>query len=275
MLFRRLVRTISLVLFLGLLVTAVYAITPGPAVDIFLRLDPVLTLGTALSARTLSWILVPSLVVVLVTLMAGRIFCGYVCPMGVTLDGANRCLGPRVKGRNLPLWLPSAKYLVLIFILAAAACGVSLVFLAAPLPLITRFYGLLVQEVLAFVGNAGLQVSSPLWESLDWSALVYAQPRLPRFATQFFVLALFISLFALGRAAPRFWCRYLCPSGALLAFFPSSPWCAAGSVRTVLPAGSAPNPAPWGPLTRTSPKPPGTRSALSAKPASKSVPWRQ
>ena len=221
--FRRLIQTISLVLFLGLLVAAIYNLAPGLPVDLFLRLDPGLAAGTLLSARTISWIMVPALVVVLVTLLAGRVFCGYVCPMGTTLDGMSRCLGRPVKGRRMWSWLPPAKYLVLIFILAAAVCGVSLIFLAAPIPLITRFYGLVLHPVLALTGEAAHRATLPLWESLNWSSLVYAQPQAPRFATQLFVLIFFVALFALGRFAPRFWCRYLCPSGALLALFSFKP----------------------------------------------------
>jgi MauM/NapG family ferredoxin protein len=44
---------------------------------------------------------------------------------------------------------------------------------------------------------------------------VYADIRTPRFATQMFVLLFFSGLGACAWLTPRFWCRYLCPAGAL------------------------------------------------------------
>jgi len=38
-------------------------------------------------------------------------------------------------------------------------------------------------------------------------------------AGMYFSIALFMAIFALSFLSPRFWCRYVCPSGALLSFF--------------------------------------------------------
>jgi ferredoxin len=210
---RRWIQLASLILFLLLLGMAV----SGSAVrglDVFLRLDPALVLITALSARTWVAAFVPLLVVLAATLLWGRLFCGYVCPMGTTLDGVDRlAAGSR---RFRPGWVSARlKYLLLIFLAGAALWGVSLVFLATPLALITRLYGLLVYPVLASTADKGLSVLRPLADHMDWRALVYADIRTPRFATQMFVLLFFTGLGACAWLTPRFWCRYLCPSGAL------------------------------------------------------------
>ena len=101
--------------------------------------------------------------------------------------------------------------------------GVSFAFLASPLSLITRFYGLLIYPLLAFVVDGSLSLIHPFAEWLDINTLIFAQIKAPRFATQIFILAFFASLIALARLSPRFWCRTLCPSGALLALFSRNP----------------------------------------------------
>ena len=88
--FRRAIQIISLILFLTLLALAVSSLfTPAP-LDLFLLLDPALIALTAISARIFSVAFIPALLILLVTLFFGRIFCGYICPMGTTLDGTDK-----------------------------------------------------------------------------------------------------------------------------------------------------------------------------------------
>ena len=211
---RRSIQIGCLLIFLLLLGLAISG-AAGGSLDLFLRLDPALVLLTWLSGRVWLAAFVPVLLVLAVTLIWGRLFCGYVCPMGTTLDGADRLAGkPR---RSAPRWISTRfKYGLLVFIAAAAICGISLVFLAAPLALITRFYGLVIYPLLALAADKSVTALQPLADHLDWRSLVYAHIRAPRFATQMFIVLFFAGLGACAWLAPRFWCRYLCPSGALL-----------------------------------------------------------
>ena len=223
MVFRRIIQVLSLVLFLLLLAMAIASLHTSTPLDLFLRLDPGLMLLTAISTKTLSFAFIPALLVLVVTLFFGRLFCGYICPMGTTLDGADKLFGAKkepVRQKENPRHL---KYMVLCFLLWTALLGVSLVFLAAPLSLITRFYGLLVHPILAFFAHKFLGLLHPLAEQLDLNAVIFMQIATPRFATLLFILGFFSALFVLARVSPRFWCRNLCPSGALMAVFSLKP----------------------------------------------------
>ena len=222
-LFRRIIQVFSLGLFLLLLAMAAVSLHSSAPLDLFLRLDPGLTLLTAISAGTLTAAFVPALLVLMATFFFGRIFCGYLCPMGVTLDGGDKLFGPRKKPVGLTENPRRLKYMVLCFLLGSALLGVSLVFLAAPLSLITRFYGLLVHPILAFFAHGCLGLLHPLAEQLNLNAIIFIQVATPRFATLLFILGFFCTLFALARISPRFWCRNLCPSGALMAIFSVKP----------------------------------------------------
>lgn len=221
--FWRAIQLISLILFLTLLALAISSVfTPTP-LDLFLLLDPALIVFTAISGRIFAAAFIPALLVLLVTLFFGRIFCGYICPMGTTLDGTDKLFGTKRKRQPEAGKLRLLKYIILFFLSGAALLGVSFVFVAAPLSLITRFYGLLVHPVLAFLGNEILSLIHPLAEWLDMDIVIFMQIATPRFATQLFILAFFGALFFLARVSPRFWCRNLCPSGALMALLSKKP----------------------------------------------------
>jgi len=222
-LFRRSIQLASLALFLVLLSAAVSSSLSFLSLDFFLRLDPVLAAVTAISARIFITAFIPAAIVILITPLLGRVFCGYICPMGTTIDGTDKLLSASPSNFTRSASLQPLKYLILAFFIGAALLGVSFVFAASPLSLITRFYGLLIQPVLALLADGVLRLVQPLAEGLDLNSVKFIQIDTPRFTTQYFILFFFMAVFALARFSPRFWCRYMCPSGALLALFAGKP----------------------------------------------------
>ena len=61
-------------------------------VDLFFRFDPLVLAVNLLSFGPLVTELLWSLIFVALTLILGRFFCGWVCPLGTTLDGTRRLL---------------------------------------------------------------------------------------------------------------------------------------------------------------------------------------
>jgi MauM/NapG family ferredoxin protein len=220
---RRTVQLVCLVLFLALLGLAALSGTPAVMPDLFLRLDPGLVLISAISARIVLLGFIPAAVVLILGPFVGRVFCGYVCPMGTTIDGSDALLGPHRKVSRAANRLTRLKYMVLVFLLGSAMLGVSYVFFAAPLALITRAYGVVLFPVISFLSMQVLDFIRPLGEMLDLSWISFGEVRTIRFASQFFLLFFFTAVLGLVIYSPRFWCRYLCPSGALLALASRSP----------------------------------------------------
>jgi MauM/NapG family ferredoxin protein len=233
MVLQRLVQALSLLLFLVLLWLATFPLISPFPVDFFLRTDPMVMTGTWLSARALIPALGLAAVLLALTWMLGRFFCGMLCPMGTTIDVSDRWIRgkpPRkseadngAKTAAAAVRMRPIKYYLLCFVLGAAVFGVSLVFLAAPIPLITRFYGLLIFPAMAFLAESGLVAIQPAADFFDMTGLVYAQVEVARFALQWFTVLLFGSIFALAVVSPRFWCRNLCPAGGLFAVFSRKP----------------------------------------------------
>ncbi|MEW6187743.1 MAG: 4Fe-4S dicluster domain-containing protein [Thermodesulfobacteriota bacterium] len=221
--FRLTVQLINLFLFLFLLGAAISIGSTAFPVDLYLRMDPALVLFTVLSARVFLLAFIPSLIVLAAALILGRVFCSHFCPMGTTLEliGKVRLWGKKRKG--LPTYLSRIKYLLLGFLLGGSFLGVSWVFIASPLSLITRFYGIFIYPLLSLAGESGLTVIRPLAEKIGWTGLVYSRIAVPVFSTQLFILSFFFALFILEGFFPRFWCRILCPAGAMLALFSRRP----------------------------------------------------
>ena len=221
--FRRTIQVISLAVFILLLFMSAFPAAAVMNLDLFLRLDPIIVIGTALSSKTFSLVFLPAVIVLILVPVLGRIFCGYICPMGTTIDGSDKLFGNRIKDNNQSGKLRTIKYYLLSFLAGAALLGVSFVFTASPISLITRFYGMIVYPVLAFFAEMGLTVIQPLAEKLDLYSIVFAEIPAPRFVAQFFVLIFFILIFVAVKISPRFWCRCICPSGALMAILSKKP----------------------------------------------------
>ncbi len=110
------------------------------------------------------------------------------------------------------------KYFLLILFIAAALTGVSLVYFMDPIALLTRFYTFVLHPLVITVLNLFLDLLRPLFQGLGWVVLSHLHYPQPVYYMTAVTLLIFGGVIALSRLAPRFWCRYLCPLGALLSF---------------------------------------------------------
>jgi len=199
---RKLSQAAFLLLFGLLFLLTVYP-PSGRPVDLFLRTDPLAAGSALLAARHFPWDrLLWLLPLVGLALVAGRAFCGWICPLGTLVDCADG-----LARRRRPLALPGprrAKYYLLAALLAAALLGAQLAYLADPLVLLTRSFALGLFAPLQAVARAVGLGNHPL---LPESQAYY------RFSLLALVmLGAILGLAVVGR---RYWCRMLCPLGAL------------------------------------------------------------
>ena len=223
---RSLVQAASLAFFTLLLCWAPEDGLWGLATGSFLTLDPLSGLVVPLAARTFIAALWPVLLVYASAIVLGRVFCGWICPMGATLDALGWLA--RIRGRRnpTPLRRPRpVKYLLLAAILLVAISGVNLAFWASPLPLTARLYALVLYPLGEHGMDKALTLFLPLMERWGADALRYWQPDAHAYDTAWFVAVFWSICVALERVAPRFWCRYICPAGALLGLLALlAPW---------------------------------------------------
>lgn len=168
--------------------------------EAFLALDPLVSVSAALAAKAVVWSLAWAGAILLAGLVLPRAFCGYVCPLGTLIDvmewaGIRRVTRFRVRGRGG--WWVHLRFYLLAAVLVAAVPGVLLSGFVAPIPVLTR-------GLLFILGP--LQIAA--------FRDVHVVP--PFTLAQLGAVLLLLAIVALSLLAPRFWCRHVCPSGALL-----------------------------------------------------------
>lgn len=165
-----------------------------PGVEGFLPIGALVSLKHWLANGLIDTIhpaaLVLFLTFVLMSLLAKKSFCSWLCPVGTLSEGTWK-IGQRLFGRNFQIWtwldipLRGLKYLLLLFF-------AKIILLDMPAQAIGGF------------------LRSPYWAVSDIKML-YFFTRLSQ--TAIIIIAVLVVLSLLYKNA---WCRYLCPYGALL-----------------------------------------------------------
>ncbi len=175
-----------------------------------------------LAAR--EWIprLAPALITLALALVLGRVWCGWICPLG-TLLGWIRLRGSRRPERRVRPWLPAVKYVLLGVIAVMAAFGSLTLLVLDPIALLTRaattslLPGLdttvTALETAALDSESGSGLVTWIETNLRGVVLPASQPQFEQALAPFLLL---LAVVLLNLLADRFWCRYLCPLGALL-----------------------------------------------------------
>ncbi len=259
------IRILYQVFFLGLflLLVAVMDLSymKGYPVLWFLQIDPLVALGTSLAAHTLVHGLIWCLVLVGVTVLFGRVFCGWACPLG-TLHHFFGALfdarpTPERTASNRFRSLYNLKYYLLVMLLVMAAGNSLQIGWLDPIPFLVRAMAVFVQPTSQWLGqSAGLDAGTSIGTAililtaaagLGWclsralgkragrpgravrdalfaaalaAGILILACMSPvdqrRFHWGFWITLVFLVAVALNRVVPRFWCRALCPLGALL-----------------------------------------------------------
>lgn len=222
---RRFCQLLCLLIFLFLFRRTDYAgedVIPY-AVNLLFRLDPLVLASLTLATKSFISMLWPAFVIMGLTLVFGRVFCSWICPLGTLIDTFGRLIKPGMAdtGNNLKYM----KYVILITVLISSAFGIQFLGFVDPFSLLVRslafsvdpmfnygvsgFFNLLYHHAPSWVSN----LSEPFYLLLKDVILPYKQSF---FYLAFLSFLIFIGIFALEGLGKRFWCRHLCPLGGLL-----------------------------------------------------------
>ncbi len=189
--------------------------------DFFLRIDPLAAMVTMISAGELIIRFWPVLIVLVTAVVLGRFFCGWVCPLGAVLDASHHIMKKRKPKKEVNLQY--LKYMLLIAIAVGAVFSFQYVFLFDPLVIISRsahiavfplFYYLAEESL---IGLSGIPLAGGFFFDLYTSLKGAFLPVEPQaFRQTLIILAIFLGIILLEKVSRRFWCRNLCPLGALL-----------------------------------------------------------
>ncbi|MFH1349836.1 MAG: 4Fe-4S binding protein [Pseudomonadota bacterium] len=194
----------------------------------FFQLNPLVCLSTLLSGHTLMKGFWWALSLLFVTLFLGRIFCGFICPMGTIHHGVS-WIKPSLKGErmvraNQRTASQRVKYLLLVAVLVGALIGLNLAGLMDPISLLFRSLavavfpglGVGIKELFGWMASSDIK----LLNLMSYGAEVVVSPvfgyEYQAYQTGWFIGLVFLVILFLNRIRPRLWCRVLCPLGALL-----------------------------------------------------------
>ncbi len=238
---RRLTQSSFFVLFIYLfLQTTDHPINrAGSHVTLFFDLDPLVALTSWLSSHKIERAMLLSLVTLIGTLLAGRWFCGWVCPFGALHNFFTSLRAGRDKQKievGGYYRAQKAKYYILVAFLVAAVLGVNM---AGWLDPFSFFYRSLSTSIYPAFNAATVRlfawiyhadpgigpvrltlVTEPVYALLRAHLLAVEQPY---YWGGILIGTLFIAVLALNFYRARFWCRYLCPLGALLGLVGKNP----------------------------------------------------
>ncbi|MBI3601091.1 MAG: 4Fe-4S dicluster domain-containing protein [Nitrospinae bacterium] len=201
-------------------------------VKFFFEIDPLAAITTVIATHSLYKGLIWAVIIISGAILLGRFFCGWICPMG-TLHQVFSTVSPAKKGAeraesNKGHPNQAIKYYILILFLFAAIFTSLQAGLLDPITFLYRsitvsilpglnLLTLLITDTLYSFNNPYIKTAADtIYSSMHKHILSFKQPY---FHFAWIIGILFITAILLNRKETRFWCRYICPMGALLGIF--------------------------------------------------------
>lgn len=174
-------------------------------VSLMLRIDPLVMTVVCGGMRMAVTITFLGAVTLAISLLLGRVFCGWICPLGAIFDAYGwvlRKLQIRMEGPS-PKWFTFKYYLLTAILVVAILGGVSPLMGFDPIVLLTRTAATVINPFL-------LRSKEVLWD-------VSQTPGKYGHFIDIATLFLFLLIMSATTRLSRIWCRTACPLGAYLA----------------------------------------------------------
>jgi polyferredoxin len=191
-------------------------------VNIPIRLSPLTMLAQMIASRTFLLASSLALILIILSLVVGRAWCGWLCPMGSALDLFSLKRWRKARSEPNQGWR-SVKYALLLIILVAALLGNLTLLVLDPLTIMTRTLATSIwpalDRMVTAVEMVLIQVPflSDTVSNFDGLIRPAVFPSMPLYYADALLFGvIFAGIIGLNLLAERFWCRYLCPLGGLL-----------------------------------------------------------
>ena len=217
-------KTSQILFFLLFLLTvfqATYPFKPIIPPELFLWFDPLTAVATQIAGRFFNIYFLLSFIILLSPFFIGRAFCGWVCPLGTLIDTSDHIIAPK-KNKSTRRYRPY-KSILLVFFLILAILGVQYTWFMDPLPILWRSIGVIGMAFLFLIVDnffSGLTAigffPDTIYNIQDGLSAYLFPVSTPNFASLLGPIILILIILGLSKISRRFWCRNLCPLGALL-----------------------------------------------------------
>lgn len=223
---RRISQLFFFLLFVFLFFQARYPYETRLPSDLFLRSSVLIAITTFFSSRIFPPTMILSFFILLLTIPFGRFFCGWICPLGTTIDITDKLFKNKKSHLNKITIFKSWKFFILVFLIITSLFSLQLVWFFDPIALFSRTFTLVIYPIIVFIlfGIFTTLFSIGIFEDQIYTFYDFAQQTVlpvnqPLFYQSILVFCLFLAIIFLGFFSRRFWCCNLCPLGALLGIF--------------------------------------------------------
>jgi len=192
--------------------------------DYFFYFDPLLLIVNLFSTHAILNIFLLSLIPVILTLIFGRFFCGWVCPMGTIHHFFSWIFHKKRKKREpVEHKLLKLKYVILLLVLVMTLFGTNIAGWFDPFSILTRSSAVVISPSANYVIEESLKsgadesgiISRGLKPAYDFSKKTILPNKPRKFLQSVFMGLIFLFLIAANFYRRRFFCNYVCPLGAL------------------------------------------------------------
>jgi len=193
--------------------------------------EPLLNIFTSITVKHISINLLKSLPLIILAILLGRFFCGFICPLGTLLDISDNFIKhKKLKNKDNKI-SSNVKYILLSAITITSIFGLQTYGFFSPMTIFIRtitttFFApinMLLKKVAEYTDLYAYSDSkfveklfTPLSDMFNKLG-VNMTPEL-YFKGSLIFLVIFVGIVFLNTYTKRYWCRYLCPLGAFFGF---------------------------------------------------------
>lgn len=224
---RKLIQLVFLFLFVYILWATTYPLKSLFSPKIFFQWDPLLIFITAISERVIVPGMIFSAIMLGLTLIFGRFFCGWICPLGAIIDISGKLKKKKVQlsDRGNKKW-SLIKYIVLVIGVVFALAGVQLVWVLDPIVIFGRVISLNVIPAVTLAIDKGFifiiqqfGVYGGFYDFYRELKDSFLGVNVHFFNNSFITFFVVFVICIVSVFMTRSWCRFVCPLGALYGFF--------------------------------------------------------
>ncbi len=220
---RRISQLFFLSLFIYILWSTTYPLKGMLHPAILFKLDPLIMIMASISERAFISGTLLSLSMLVLAIIGGRFFCGWICPLGAIIDAAGSLTKKIIPEKDsINNTIHPIKSLILGIIFLFALFSLQEAWLLDPIVIMARFVSMnlipfvtstLTYIFILLIERFGSQGSiGDVYHSMKASVLGV---KVAYFSHSLLIFALFAAILAATLLMKRFWCRAICPLGAL------------------------------------------------------------